>query len=246
MRYPIRFALVYLCVSAGYVMLTHQYLPRLFADSFFLWDTYLDGGYILSSTLLIYLVLEHERSRRDALEAKLEDDAVHDPLTHLTNRRAFIGILESAIHRAGRNQSRLGLAFIDLDGFKQVNDIYGHNAGDQLLIAVSERLQEVVRKGDLVARMGGDEFVVLIEPDKNEGSEVLAKRLIEAFQQPFRLAGHSLHVTLSIGVAFAPEHASEAEWLLRAADMAMYRVKKTGRNGYALAEASDVLADVAG
>lgn len=239
MRYPLRFALVYFCVAAIYVTLTNQLLPLLFPHSFSLWAAYFDWGFIILSSVLIYLVLDHERKRRDALEARLEDDAVHDPLTHLTNRRAFIETLESAIHRSGRSGSRLGLAFIDIDGFKQVNDIYGHNAGDQLLIAVSERLLQTVRKGDLVARMGGDEFVVLVEPDKNEGSEALAKRLIAAFQVPFRLAGHSLDVTLSIGLAFSPEHASEAEWLLRAADMAMYRVKKSGRNGYALADSED-------
>jgi diguanylate cyclase (GGDEF)-like protein len=239
MRHPFRFFLIYFFTTATYVVLSYDIFPHLFPLAFPRFAADFGWAYLLLSSLFWFLILKHESERLRILQARLEDDAVHDPLTRLINRRAFIDNLEAAIHRSKRNGSRLGLAFIDLDGFKQVNDDYGHVAGDQLLVAVSERLSNTIRKGDIIARMGGDEFVVLVEPDKNEGSEMLARRLTEAFRTPFQIADKVLAVTLSIGVAFAPEHALEAERLIRSADMAMYRVKKTGRNNYALAEESD-------
>jgi diguanylate cyclase (GGDEF)-like protein len=238
MRYPRYYLLGYFCLASTYVVLATQILPRAYPVSFPHQASHFGWLFVLLSSLYWLLALYSETQRQRRLQSRLEDDAGHDALTGLINRRAFIDILEAAIHRSTRHRTRLGLAFIDLDGFKQINDLYGHIAGDQLLLAVSARLTQTIRKGDIVARMGGDEFVVLVEPDQNEGSEILAQRLTEAFRQPFQIAGKSLAVTMSIGLAFAPEHAREAELLIRCADMAMYRVKNTGRNSYALAEAN--------
>jgi len=243
-RRPRAFTLGYFALISAYVILSCSILPRVFPTDFLAMERYFGGGFVVLSTLICYLVMTREWSQVDAELARLQDDAVHDPLTRLINRRAFIENLDAAIHRSKRNATRMGLAFIDLDGFKQVNDVYGHTAGDQLLKDVALRLTECIRKGDLIARMGGDEFVVLIEPDKHEGSEMLAKRLLTAFRAPFDVCGRQLDVTLSIGVAFYPEHAAAGELLIRAADMAMYRVKKTGRNGYSIAEPADALAPV--
>lgn len=239
MRHTLRFTLIYLCSMAAYVALSCQILPVLFPQAFPALAPFFGWAFVLLSTMVWFVMLRAVFLKQSERLARLQDDAVHDPLTRLINRRAFIDNLEAAIHRSSRNGTRLGLAFIDLDGFKQVNDVYGHTAGDQLLVSVAQRLEETIRKGDIIARMGGDEFVVLVEPDRNEGCEVLAKRLLEAFQRPFMIEGHTLDVKLSIGVAFSPEHARGAELLIRAADMAMYRVKKSGRNGYALAETGD-------
>ncbi|TDR73863.1 GGDEF domain-containing protein [Paludibacterium purpuratum] len=231
MRYPLPLAMLYavmttlLVLSLGLDWGAHTRPGVLM----------LGGGYVVLSTGLWWWLLQSEYRRFEQRQAQLINDAVHDALTQLTNRRAFLDNLDTAIYRSRRNNTRLGLAFIDLDGFKMVNDIYGHGAGDLLLIAVAQRLTETVRKGDMVARVGGDEFVVLVEPDKGESCEILAQRLIQAFQAPFDLDGHKVNISLSIGVAFCPEHADEAGQLLTAADLAMYRVKKNGRNGYAVA-----------
>lgn len=236
MLYPVRLAMLYCTLTALFVLCFSLGWDEQTREGMLLFG----WGYVVLSSLAWWCLLRREHRFFEAHQAKLINDAIHDALTQLTNRRAFLSNLESAIHRSRRNHTRLGLAFIDLDGFKMVNDIYGHGAGDLLLIAVAQRLTETVRKGDQVARVGGDEFVVLVEPDKKEGCETLAKRLLLAFQQPFELAGQRLNITLSIGVAFFPDHAEEADQLLTAADLAMDRVKKGGRDGYAVANEAEL------
>ncbi|MBV8646772.1 GGDEF domain-containing protein [Paludibacterium sp.] len=232
MRFPLRFAVIYGAMS-GLLLLS---LDLGWGGSLFSHGAAMFGsGYIAVSTGLWWWLLRGEQRRGEQRQAQLINDAIHDALTQLTNRRAFLQNFEAAIHRSQRNQTRLGLAFIDLDGFKMVNDIYGHGAGDLLLVAVAQRLSETVRKGDLVARVGGDEFVVLVEPDQGESCAALAQRLLRAFQVPFEVEGRQIGVSLSIGLAFCPDHGQEASSLLSAADLAMYQVKKNGRNGYMVA-----------
>lgn len=164
-------------------------------------------------------------------EDKLDFLAYHDPLTNLPNRLLFSDRLDHALRVAKRDDTMLGVLFIDLDRFKNINDSLGHSVGDRLLEQVAIRLQDVVRQEDTVARLGGDEFVVLIE-GVNHASDVvgLANKLLSAFNDSFDLDGHTLFVTPSIGASVYPQDGSDSETLIRNADTAMYRAKEMGRN----------------
>lgn len=184
------------------------------------------------------LVLVRDVSERHELQRQLIHQAFHDSLTGLANRALFEDRVSHALARTnGTEREREGLAvlFIDLDDFKVVNDTLGHRAGDALLVAVAERLQEVTRPGDTIARLGGDEFAVLVEGGKQAIAESLAQRLIEAFGRPFDAGFQRVAVTASIGVATRLGDVS-AEDLLRNADMAMYAAKTAGKGRPALFE----------
>jgi diguanylate cyclase (GGDEF)-like protein len=149
--------------------------------------------------------------------------ALHDSLTGLANRLQFNEILRETVDRAAATGGAVALLFIDLDGFKEVNDGYGHDIGDRLLVAVGERLCSYTRARDTVGRLGGDEFAVLIE--NPAGLAQLSERLSKAFCAPFEVAGRDLSVGASIGVARFPDEAGSAAELLQAADAAMYAIK---------------------
>ncbi|MEE4296727.1 MAG: EAL domain-containing protein [Wenzhouxiangella sp.] len=157
--------------------------------------------------------------------------AHYDHLTGLPNRLMFVDRLHQACLRAERSQEVVGLLFIDLDRFKEVNDTLGHAAGDELLIRVSERLCATVRRIDSVSRLGGDEFTVTLEgiPSENTAAEV-AEKLVETLRAPFSIHGVEVTVTASIGISFFPSHSEDAEELQRNADVAMYRAKADGKN----------------
>jgi diguanylate cyclase (GGDEF)-like protein/PAS domain S-box-containing protein len=168
---------------------------------------------------------------RKQMHERLAHMAQYDQLTALPNRQLFLDRLKTALARARRDQSLLSLLFIDLDRFKQVNDTLGHATGDLLLQGVAQRLQACVRGSDTVARIGGDEFVVLLEGGHaREHASTAAEKILAAFGQAFDLGGKPLHVQPSIGVAIYPEHGSEEDALLRHADEAMYVGKKNGGN----------------
>jgi diguanylate cyclase (GGDEF)-like protein len=165
------------------------------------------------------------RARRE-----LEHRAMHDQLTGLPNRDLLMDRLSVALARLGRQGTAVGVLFIDLDGFKEVNDLHGHDVGDELLISVAARLRREVRDGDTVARFGGDEFVVLCEDlVRVEAAEPLARRLAEAVAQPVSTAENLLVVRASIGVVVEQNPATSAEALVKRADAEMYRVKQGGR-----------------
>jgi diguanylate cyclase (GGDEF)-like protein len=165
------------------------------------------------------------RARRE-----LEHRAMHDPLTKLPNRELLMDRLSVALARLGRQGTAVGVLFIDLDGFKEVNDLHGHDVGDELLITVAERLRREVRDGDTVARFGGDEFVVLCEDlVRIEAAEPLARRLAEAVAQPVSTGERLLVVRASIGVVVEQNPATSAEALVKRADSEMYRVKHGAR-----------------
>ncbi len=159
--------------------------------------------------------------------------AYHDVLTGLPNRTLFRDRLEQAVRKAERSGEQVALLFIDLDRFKHVNDSLGHQAGDELLCQVAERITRCIRQGDTVARLGGDEFTVIAEgledPDK---AAVIAENLIQAVTEPVTLRGQQVYVSASIGIALYPTDANNVDGLLRAADTAMYRAKEEGRNNY--------------
>jgi diguanylate cyclase (GGDEF)-like protein/PAS domain S-box-containing protein len=167
-------------------------------------------------------------------QTRLDFLAHHDVLTSLPNRLLFNDRLEQAIAHAVRDQDRFALLFIDLDRFKNINDSLGHHIGDLFLVEVAERMKTLVRRSDTVARVGGDEFVVLMERvGGQEDAFRLADKVIAALKQPIQVSGHELHMGCSIGIALFPEDGEDAIALMKNADSAMYRAKDAGRDGYA-------------
>ncbi len=158
--------------------------------------------------------------------------ASHDELTGLANRALFNDELRHALGRAARHRNSLALLFIDLDNFKTINDTLGHETGDLLLKDVTQRLQESVREGDLVARMGGDEFVLLLEDVTPEAVRQVAERVVDFVSASYTVGPHQLFVTCSIGISFYPEDGDDSRTLLKNADAAMYRAKEAGRNQF--------------
>ena len=159
--------------------------------------------------------------------------AFTDPLTGLANRTSLAASLEHAVNRARRRASKIALLFIDLDGFKQVNDLHGHDAGDALLAEAARRLRRQLRASDLVARHGGDEFLVMLEDMQDPRTvEIVAKKLLAELGRPYALAGEELDVTGSIGISVLPDDAVDARALLKHADTAMYAAKQAGKNTF--------------
>ncbi|MDZ7640794.1 MAG: diguanylate cyclase [Desulfurivibrio sp.] len=153
----------------------------------------------------------------------------HDLLTGLPNRRLFLDRLEQEIKHAQRNSLSLAVLFMDLDGFKEINDTLGHEAGDRLLSEVAARLTDCLRAEDTVARMGGDEFtVILIGVKQRKDVELVAQKIIDALTMPFSIAQQPVRISVSIGITFYPQDASSPAALLQAADQAMYKAKKSG------------------
>jgi diguanylate cyclase (GGDEF)-like protein/PAS domain S-box-containing protein len=171
-------------------------------------------------------------------EAWLQYIAHHDPLTDLPNRELFHDRLQTALARARRNKERLAVLYIDLDGFKEVNDGHGHAVGDLLLQEVAQRIRRCLRESDTVGRIGGDEFVVLLNNTTlPEHGAVVAEKIRATLDRPFELAGKRLHISSSIGVAAYPEHGDDNKQLIRHADEAMYVAKKNGGNRLLMASA---------
>ena len=168
----------------------------------------------------------------DQANSELIHLALHDTLTQLPNRILLNDRLEHAVAKAARKNSRFALFFMDLDGFKAINDVYGHHVGDELLIQVAARITDSVRQEDTVARLGGDEFVVLIESGEPEESATLAQRLIEDIAEPYLINGIKVQVSTSIGVALFPDDGADTHELMVNADAAMYHAKQSGRNDY--------------
>jgi diguanylate cyclase (GGDEF)-like protein len=156
--------------------------------------------------------------------------AHHDALTGLPNRRLFLDSLDRALEPASRRRSRLGLLYIDLDDFKGINDAYGHDAGDYLLVQTAARIQSAIRKGDLAARLGGDEFgVLLMDVRTVRDAPSVADKIRASCSQPVEFGAQELRVTPSIGAATYPDHARETEALLKLADSTMYELKASAR-----------------
>ncbi|KAA6460942.1 GGDEF domain-containing protein [Acidobacteria bacterium AB60] len=180
--------------------------------------------------ILRHLIKSRTRELRASRE-RLRYLSEHDALTNLPNRILLHDRLTTAFHRARRFKTRVGVLMADLDGFKEINDLLGHHAGDQVLSAVAARLSGSVRSTDTVARTGGDEFVILLADirDDQEAASVAAK-LVAALAEPLIIDGQAIRVTISIGVATFPEDGNVEENLMRLADQAMYRAKQLGKN----------------
>jgi diguanylate cyclase (GGDEF)-like protein/PAS domain S-box-containing protein len=171
---------------------------------------------------------------RKRAEEVISYQAYHDILTDLPNRILFKDRLGLAVIQAKRKQTELAVMFIDLDRFKLVNDTLGHVKGDELLQQAAGRLKECLRRGDTLARQGGDEFtIVLPELRDRDDARMVADKFLEVLQDPFDLDGHAVHISASIGIAIYPTHGESIDELLRHADIAMYQVKGQGKNGHA-------------
>jgi len=180
--------------------------------------------------------LQDEVTERRRAEEMLRHVASHDGLTDLPNRSLMMDRLDKAIHRAHRDNKKCAVMFIDLDGFKPINDTLGHDMGDLLLRECANRLEAIIRETDTAARFGGDEFVlVLSDLDKIDDAPPIAQKVLEALCKPVDLNGNDARIGASIGIAFYPDHATSAEDLLKQADIAMYTVKEGGKNNYIIA-----------
>jgi len=184
---------------------------------------------VLEAAVRLAVVAIEQRQLTESLAYR----ATHDPLTGLPNRSLFERNLEQALAEAQRHGRALAVLFIDLDRFKQINDSLGHLAGDQVLVQAAQRLHGCLRRSDLLARMGGDEFTAVITDlsDTRDAARV-AEKLLAAFQEPFLWEGQELFVTASIGVSLFPRDGRDAAALQRNADVAMYRAKSRGRNAF--------------
>jgi diguanylate cyclase (GGDEF)-like protein/PAS domain S-box-containing protein len=172
-------------------------------------------------------------TERKQAEERLYHLAHHDPLTKLPNRLLLHARLEMAIQRARRYKNFVGVLLIDLDHFKKVNDTLGHDYGDLLLRSASDRIDSCRRESDTVARMGGDEFIVILtDLVKVESAQIVAKRIVEAFSPPFQLSDQEIYITPSIGISAFPKDGESIEYLLKSADIALYHAKEEGRNNF--------------
>lgn len=169
---------------------------------------------------------------------ELTQQVLHDHLTKLPNRTLLEDRLNQAIHQASREHGHFALMFIDLDGFKAINDSLGHHIGDLLLIDVANRIRSIMRAHDTVARLGGDEFVLLVDLKERDDAVTIADKLVTIINEPFHIQRHDLSVSASVGIAIYPEDGSTRHDLVINADAAMYHTKRSGRNGYHFFEAS--------
>ena len=172
-------------------------------------------------------------TQRKKLELELEKNANYDKLTGLPNRRLFFERLDQLIAENERDQHGFALLFIDLDGFKAINDQYGHEVGDEVLIIAGKRLSQCIRKSDTVARMGGDEYTILFRNVAGKNSVVsLVKKIHTVLQEVMQIDAIACHVNASIGIAIYPDHGTDREILVRNADAAMYEIKRNGKGGF--------------
>ncbi|HEX5393746.1 MAG TPA: EAL domain-containing protein [Rhodocyclaceae bacterium] len=181
---------------------------------------------------LIYLATSHRlRRRMEDAESAFRHLALHDRVTGLSNRYAFELALDQTVRRHERSGGGSALLFLDLDGFKKVNDLYGHHTGDELLTAIAMRLSKSMRDADVVARLGGDEFgIIVMDCDDPDAVGRLTEQLLAKVAEPYTAAGRTMEIGLSIGIAMIPQDGATGEELLRHADMAMYQVKANGKN----------------
>lgn len=183
------------------------------------------------------IAVAHDISERKQMEARLHHLAGHDALTELPNRALLFDRLQTCLQRARRDQGQFSILFIDMDGFKAVNDNYGHLVGDKLLKKIASRLRDFVRASDTVGRLGGDEFLVLLNgTGKFHDVVMIAEKIRVELERPFEVDGIELVISPSIGIAQYPENGDDQQLLIQRADQAMYRAKSTGGNRVAFIE----------
>ncbi|HEX2548992.1 MAG TPA: GGDEF domain-containing protein, partial [Gammaproteobacteria bacterium] len=211
--------------------LIHNYIYKLFNFTAIVYYLFL---VIVSFNIhniirnVIYLQFEN-----DTLLKKLHHHATHDTLTDIDNTRQFYANLSYAIEQSAFAKNEFTLLFIDLDHFKDVNDNYGHEMGDKLLMRVALRLKNIIRNADFVARIGGDEFTVILwKLSDKEHITKIAKKICYNLNEPFEIDNHIFHVSASVGISIFPEDGNDTINIMKAADSAMYYVKKHGKNNF--------------
>jgi two-component system cell cycle response regulator len=193
------------------------------------------GEVLLRVHNMLEVRLLHEAARNHG--KLLESLALNDPLTGLANRRLLADRMSMALVHARRNKSAMAVVYLDLDGFKRVNDTLGHGAGDVLLKMVAGRLTATVREEDTVARLGGDEFMIALWHVKGpDDAAAAALKVIESVSRPYVLDGQTVGITASAGVAIYPVHGEDADTLMKSADLALHEVKRSGKNAYRISE----------
>lgn len=194
------------------------------------------GAAVIASLVGLTVVHALLGVRQRLAEAGIRQMAFHDELTGLPNRKLLLDRLMVALNTARRRGSGVALLYIDLDRFKPLNDRYGHAFGDLVLSAVAQRLRQTARASDTLARIGGDEFTLLMPDVTNpEQVETVAAKLVEAFREPLEVSGQLVHITASIGMTISIDHDLDPQTLIDKADTAMYEMKRSGRNGYRVA-----------
>ncbi|MFQ5957238.1 MAG: diguanylate cyclase domain-containing protein [Candidatus Brocadiales bacterium] len=187
----------------------------------------------LAGAITHFIVIQEDITERKRAEEIIQQMAYYDTLTALANRALFNDRLTMELARAHRNKHMLAVLFLDLDGFKDINDTLGHTGGDELLKVIAERLKNGVREEDTVARMGGDEFTLILPKIVHvEDATRVAQKILDTIKQPLKLNGHEFSITTSIGIALYPKDGEDRETLLKSADIAMYRAKGKGRNNH--------------
>jgi len=166
------------------------------------------------------------------IQEKLEYASEHDPLTGLANRTNLYNQLEYIITDSKRNKKRFAVLFLDLDHFKEINDNLGHDIGDKILIEVTHRIKDSIRQNDVFARIGGDEFIIVLTDVDKEYISRIAEKIIEIAQQPFNIENYNLSISASIGISTYPKDGQKIKTLLKNADIAMYKVKENGKNNF--------------
>ena len=182
---------------------------------------------------LLYKQLEQQNRTLESL-------ALHDALTGLPNRRLLMDRLFLAIVHARRNSHTMAVMYLDLDGFKQINDTLGHDAGDTLLRLIAARLLGAVRQEDTVARVGGDEFVIVLLELSDVHVADLVSKVVQAVSQPYSIQDRNVSMTASVGVSVYPRHGGDVETLMKSADMALYEAKRSGKNDYRISGHADL------
>ncbi|WP_338453379.1 EAL domain-containing protein [Niallia oryzisoli] len=185
-------------------------------------------GKVKTLVLVVRDITERKKTERTIYHL-----AYHDTLTELPNRRFFMEQLRKEVQKAEESQLQLGILFIDVDKFKYINDSYGHEMGDLILVEVANRIRECLRSTDMVARIGGDEFTILLSNIENTKEvETVAQRMTDSFREPFEVEGKSFNLSCSMGISLFPLHGKKVDELLKRADIALYTVKEQGRSGF--------------
>lgn len=218
------------------------------------WTRRKNGEAFLSATTVIkvigitadsvkYILVFHDITNIRSANDKLKQLAFHDALTNLPNRTLFIDRLDQLIKHSERKKQAIGVLFLDLDGFKMVNDTYGHDSGDLLLMKVEEKLQSLIRQSDTVARLGGDEFVILLDLiHTTESIDEICIRIIQVINEPIVIFEANVQVGVSIGISIYPHDGKTVSQLMKNADNAMYASKKAGKNTYNFFNKQNILA----
>src|SRR5690606_27506082 len=181
----------------------------------------------------LLLITMRDISERKEIEKSIYQLAFYDSLTNLPNRRSLMNQLRNEVMNQNQSRSKLSVLFIDLDNFKQINDQWGHDTGDLVLIEAAKRILSVIRPTDIAARLGGDEFVVMLKDMEHEDDAIeIVQRILNQFQNPITVTGQNFSVTSSIGVAHYPKHGETPEDLIKNADIALYYVKESSKNDF--------------